>query len=78
MPLATTQGKQYALEQLAKRRERAKTEKKIDNGSLPAYAPMYFDCKACGCQDIKVPENYISRPQICDECQALKDLGWLE
>lgn len=76
--LATAHGKKIALEQLAARRCRAKIEKKIDNSALHAGSDMFFECLTCGCQDIRVPENYVDRPKLCPECNALKDLGWLE
>ena len=77
MPLATVKGKKFALEALAKRRK--KKVKKINNGSLYAGSPMYYYCKSCPCLAEVLPETHISRPkQLCDECQALKDLGWLE
>ena len=77
MALATTQGKAVALVALAKRREHNKTRKRVDNGLLPAGSSMHFDCWGCG-DDIVVPENYITRPKLCSECRAMKDLGWLE
>lgn len=77
MSLATTKGKVAAIAALQKRREDNKTRKRIDNSSLYAGSPMHFDCLGCGA-DIVVPENYITRPKLCSECQALKDLGWLE
>lgn len=78
MPLATTQGKEYALKALAERRESNKTRERVDNGKGYAGDPMHFDCITCG-GDIMVPENYIPpRPKLCTECQALKEAGWLE
>ena len=77
MPLATTQGKEAALQALAARREVNKTKKHVDNSRLQAGDWMYFDCLACN-GEIRVPESYISRPMLCEECQALKDCGWLE
>lgn len=76
---ATTKGKEYALKALAERREVNANKEPIDNSSLPAGSPMYFYCRACaGLADI-LPESYISPPKkLCDECQVLKDLGWLE
>jgi hypothetical protein len=74
MSLATEQGKEYAIAQLKYRREHK--PEPIDNSKLPAYSPMYFPCISCGAY-ISVPENYLIRPQLCRECQALKDLGWL-
>jgi hypothetical protein len=75
--LATEKGKTYALEQLNKRREENADKPEIDNSSLHAGSPMYFRCKTCG-STIVVPENYISRPSLCQECQSLRELGWLE
>jgi uncharacterized OB-fold protein len=77
MALATEKGKEYALKQLAKRRKNR--PEKIRNSSLPAGSPMYFYCKTCGHLADEKPESYILPPKsLCDECQALKDLGWLE
>ena len=77
--LATEKGKEYALEQLKKRREKNAKEEKIDNASLHAGSPMYFYCTACGGLADTKPETYTDSPKkLCDECQALKDLGWLE
>jgi hypothetical protein len=73
--LATTRGKMLALESLKQRREKNAT--KVSNSSLPAGSPMYFDCLTCG-ETITVPEMYIFKSNLCPECQALKDLGWLE
>ncbi|HAU07555.1 MAG: hypothetical protein UW46_C0007G0019 [Candidatus Yanofskybacteria bacterium GW2011_GWF1_44_227] len=77
MALATTRGKKAALVALATRREENKTRERVDNSRLCAGSPMHFDCLSCGA-DIQVPESYTTRPNLCDECQALKDLGWLE
>ena len=80
MALATEQGRAYALEQLAERRKKAKEIGQIDNSKLYAGSPMYFYCVGCGLVSDELPENYfLSRPKkICKECQALKELGWLE
>jgi len=75
---ATTKGKKYALKALAERRKKNRKAEKIDNSSLHAGSPMYFYCKGCDELADTLPENYISRPKkLCDECQALQDLGWL-
>ena len=52
----------------------------IDNGSLYAGSPMYYYCISCGHLADEKPENwYRTLPaKLCPECQALKDLGWLE
>lgn len=39
----------------------------IDNAELPAGAPMFFNCGLCG-QTIRVPENYVSKPDLCPAC----------
>ena len=77
MTLATIPGKDRAFAALAKRCNINKTRKRIDNSSLYAGSPMHFDCSCCGA-DIMVPENYIIRPKLCDECEVLKNRGWLE
>ncbi|MEK9151964.1 MAG: hypothetical protein AAB692_01210 [Patescibacteria group bacterium] len=76
---ATTKGKAVALEALKKRREENAKKEKIDNSRLHAGSPMYFYCISCdGLSDV-LPESYLTPPkQCCKECQALKDLGWLE
>jgi len=75
--LATTLSKAHALQMLTMRREQYKNKPTIDNSSLYAGSPMYFDCLTCRAT-IAVPETYISRPSHCPECQALKECGWLE
>ncbi len=79
MVLATTKGKEFALAALKQRRQKNKKEKKIDNSSLCAGSDMYYYCVSCdGLADI-LPECHMSTPKkLCAECQALKDLGWLE
>jgi hypothetical protein len=77
--LATTQGKPFALEALKKRREENSKKVKIDNEKLYAGSPMYFYCISCDGLADTLPESYISPPkELCDECQALKDLNWLQ
>lgn len=74
--LATTKGKDLALKALVKRRWKNAKKEKIDNRSLYAGSSMYFYCKSCdGLADV-LPESYTSLPKkLCDECQALEDLG---
>lgn len=74
---ATQQGKAFALKALAARRKANKSRKRVDNSSLHAGSPMYFYCVTCG-EEIVVPENYTTKPDLCTECQALKSAGWLE
>jgi hypothetical protein len=75
---ATKGGKEYALK---KSQERIEKNKGKDWGQLtrdlPAGAPMYFGCIRCNA-GIEVPENYLERPELCPECEALKACGWLE
>lgn len=78
MELATTKGKEFALEQLRLRRQENAGRKKVDNSSLPAEAPMYYYCTSCN-HEMKLPENHTCpAPDLCDECKAMKMLGWLE
>lgn len=77
MALATTNGKEFALKALKARRE--SPPKQIDNASLYAGSPMYFYCISCNHVSDVLPESYLGRPKnLCKECQALKDLDWLE
>jgi hypothetical protein len=79
MAYATEQGKEYALAELARRRELSKTQKKIDNSSLVAGSPMYYYCQSCGQLADCLPESHFNPPRkLCSECRALKDCGWLE
>lgn len=75
---ATELGREAALAALAERR--ANRPDQIDNGKLPAGSPMYYYCKACGHLSDTKPENWFMYPPLplCNECQALADLGWLE
>jgi hypothetical protein len=78
MPL-TSQGKTVALAGLVARREAAKTQKLIRNQDLYAGSPMFYCCIGCGLQNIVMPEGWFrSKPDLCEECTALKGLGWLE
>lgn len=78
MPLATTQGKEFALEQLHKRREANQYRQRVDNSRLCAGSPMYYYCKSCG-WEIVLPETHTCpAPSLCEECEALRELGWLE
>lgn len=74
----TSHGREIALEGLRKRRAAAQTQKTINNSALYAGSPMYYFCIGCGLQNIVVPENWITKPELCTECKALKDCGWLE
>ena len=69
--------KKKALAALALRKRHR--PKQIDNASLYAGSPMYFYCRVCGHLADTKPESYMTPPKkLCDECQKLKDAGWLE
>jgi hypothetical protein len=74
---ATKRGKTAALAALAERRERFKDDKPVDNASLPAGSPMFYQCIGCGAP-IVMHEGWITKPDCCVECEALRRLGWLE
>lgn len=74
---ATENGKKFALEQLEIRRKENSKVPIVDNSSLPAGSPMFFRCLTCGAT-IAVPEMWLSKPDLCEECSALETLGWLE
>lgn len=75
--LATTKGKEFALAALRKRRKNKPEQK--NNALLYAGSPMYYYCESCGHLSDMLPENHVGEPKrLCDECQALKDLGWLK
>lgn len=77
--LATEKGKKHALAELKLRREKNSKVEKIDNSRLPAGTSMYFYCVSCGGPADVLPESYVRQPKkLCDECDALQLLGWLE
>lgn len=77
--LATTKGKELALAALKQRREENATVVQIDNSKLYAGSPMYFYCISCAGLADRLPESFTCTPKrLCEECQALKDMGWLE
>jgi hypothetical protein len=78
MTLITQQGREAAVAALRERRENKPNP--IDNASLPAGSPMYYYCISCGHLSDTKPENwFVGQPRkLCSECQAMKDLGWLE
>jgi hypothetical protein len=78
MPTLTALGRKAAVAGLTRRREAAKTQTLIRNQDLYAGSPMYFCCLGCGLQNIVVPEGWLTKPDLCDECTALKSVGWLE
>lgn len=69
--------KEAALATLAERKEKNKNRKPIDNSSLPAGSPMYFQCDVCD-GDIVLPEDYHPpRPRLCTPCARMERQGWL-
>lgn len=77
MIASTSQGKKAALKALAERRKDNKDRDWAERTARGyAGSPMYFGCIACnGC--IVVPENYLSKPNLCKPCQDMKEMGWL-
>jgi hypothetical protein len=58
---------------------RANQPEQIDNASLPAGSDMYYYCASCGHVSCVLPETWTTgHKKLCDECQAMKDEGWLE
>ena len=78
--LATQQGKEFALLQLGKRREKNRDKEKP--GSETPFGPWFSYCISCGEEaDRKYDRSsllYFKMKDLCPECQAMKDLGWLE
>lgn len=81
MGLMTSHGKEKALTALKERRDKNKGEDwNKYSSSLTAGSPIYYGCIACnGVAEVK-PENWVfgSVKKLCDECQALKDMEWME
>jgi hypothetical protein len=75
---ATTRGRKFALKALAERRERNRKAKRIDNSASRVGAPMVYYCLSCGAVADMLPELHIGEPRsLCDECDAMKRMGWL-
>lgn len=74
----TEQGREVALAGLRERR--ANRPEKIDDAKLPAGSPMHFYCISCGWLAEQKPENWYRHlpRKLCPECEAMKELGWLE
>lgn len=77
MTAISEQGRQAALEALRLRRALFAGMALPRNEDQPAGSPMYFRCIGCG-KAIVVAEDYVSKPDKCDECAALVALGWME
>jgi len=77
VPLLTEQGRGVALDGLRRRRSEYRNYQSPKNESLPAGSPMFYRCLGCG-MPIVMPELWVSKPDLCDECTALSKLGWLE
>lgn len=77
MSPATTQGRDVALAALAARRVASRGRPRTNNASLPAGAPIYLPCVACG-TEVAHPEDYLVPRRLCAECEALQVCGWLE
>ncbi|HAY12662.1 TPA: hypothetical protein DDY55_03735 [Candidatus Falkowbacteria bacterium] len=78
MALATTQGKEHALEQLRQRKEKNRGKEKVNNASLWAGSDMFYYCQSCD-EEMRLPETHPGpAPRLCNKCSALKNEGWLE
>lgn len=70
-------GKFDALIELQLRR--AHPPEQVDNAALYAGSQMYYYCHSCKHLADVLPECHTERPrQLCNFCQVMKDLGWLE
>jgi hypothetical protein len=68
--------KAEAVKALRERRKHPPNQ--IDNSSLYAGSDMYYYCISCGALADQLPETHMSRPKkLCNECQEMKDNGWL-
>jgi hypothetical protein len=76
--MMTQYGRKTALEALRTRREHYKDVVLADNSSFPAGSPRYFACIACGMTIVVKPPVPDTLPKCCDECEALRYLGWME
>jgi hypothetical protein len=68
----------HGLKERDKRKKLA--PKRIHNESLPAGSSMYFYCQSCDHLACTLPESYpawMKPKRFCDECQKLKDHGWI-
>lgn len=74
---ATQYGRKEAERALEHRREIYAKVKLPRNEDLPAGSPMVFRCIGCS-EPIWVSEDYITKPDLCEECEAMRKLGWLE
>jgi len=74
--VATEHGKEYAHQELERRRRRFAKQTLPRNEDMPAGSPMVFRCIGCGAP-IWVNEGYITKPDMCPECEALHNLGWM-
>lgn len=63
-----------------KKRYAENVGKQVDNGLLPAGAPMYYYCEGC-CEHVAtLPESWFRSPppKYCEPCKILKDHGLLK
>jgi hypothetical protein len=64
--------RRYTASQISK-------DQRVDNSSLPAGAPMYYFCRACGQFITALPEAHFSpAPKYCDDCEDLKKEALLD
>lgn len=64
---------------LEERREK-NLDTQVDNGNLPAGAPMYYYCRTCGAHVATKPEGWYENPppSNCQDCKDLIDDGVID
>jgi len=69
--------KEKAMKLLEERQ--ANKPEHIDNSRPPAGSYMFYYCRLCGHSSDTLPESHLNAPKkLCDECQHMKDMGWLD
>lgn len=74
-----TDPKDPRLDELQTRRE-SNVGKQVNNVNLPAGAPLYYYCAACGTHVATKPETWYKDPppKYCTDCQDLLDDGVID
>ena len=65
---------------LLEERRTKNIDQQVNNSALPAGAPMYYYCHACGVQTAVKPEGWIDPPppRYCDDCKTLINDGVID
>jgi len=68
------------MERFEERKEKNKDVERVDSGRLPAGAPMFYYCRACGAER-SLPESH-NEPSAtlrhCGLCRRLIELGLID